>query len=336
MKINPEAADAKLQQKLTQAFNQSPTAMFVTGAGGNIEFANEAFCRSRGCSPEEICDRHCQDFGIQHLTGEEVSAMWRELGAAHPWKTETSYAQPDGRVRWEEIRLQGLIDESGQLTGLVGSLTDITQRKQNDLALRESEEKLRRILQAAHDAIILVDEEGKIRLWNQAASRIYGYSNEEAMGKDILELLAPARDLEKVRATFRESLVSGQGSGINQTTEWTMRRKDGQEIMVELSLTAVMFGDQRFFLGVDRDITERKKSEMERELLIKSLEEALANVKTLSGLVPICAACKRIRDDKGYWNQVEAYISSHSEARFSHGICPECIHKLYPEIESEL
>lgn len=262
--------------------------------------------------------------------------MWRELGAAHPWKTETSYAQPDGRVRWEEIRLQGLIDESGQLTGLVGSLTDITQRKQNDLALRESEEKLRRILQAAHDAIILVDEEGKIRLWNQAASRIYGYSNEEAMGKDILELLAPARDLEKVRATFRESLVSGQGSGINQTTEWTMRRKDGQEIMVELSLTAVMFGDQRFFLGVDRDITERKKSEMERELLIKSLEEALANVKTLSGLVPICAACKRIRDDKGYWNQVEAYISSHSEARFSHGICPECIHKLYPEIESEL
>jgi len=69
----------------------------------------------------------------------------------------------------------------------------------------------------------------------------------------------------------------------------------------------------------------------ERELLLEKLQKALGEVKQLSGFLPICASCKRIRDDAGYWNQIETYISAHSEAQFSHGICPECIKKLYPE-----
>jgi AmiR/NasT family two-component response regulator len=69
-----------------------------------------------------------------------------------------------------------------------------------------------------------------------------------------------------------------------------------------------------------------------RERLILELQEALAQVKTLSGLLPICSSCKRIRDDEGYWNQLEAYIQDHSEVVFSHGLCPECAKKLYPEI----
>ncbi len=73
----------------------------------------------------------------------------------------------------------------------------------------------------------------------------------------------------------------------------------------------------------------RHLAEEEREKLIRELQEALAKVKTLTGLLPICASCKKIRDDKGYWNQIEAYIRDHSEAEFSHGICPECMKKLY-------
>jgi CheY-like chemotaxis protein len=69
----------------------------------------------------------------------------------------------------------------------------------------------------------------------------------------------------------------------------------------------------------------------ERERLIDQLQEALAQVKRLSGLLPICSSCKRIRDDKGYWNQIEAYIRNHSDADFSHSICPECGQRLYPE-----
>jgi CheY-like chemotaxis protein len=83
---------------------------------------------------------------------------------------------------------------------------------------------------------------------------------------------------------------------------------------------------------LEGEIVERKKSEAARETLIKSLEGALANVKTLSGLIPICAGCKQIRDDQGFWNQVETYISEHSEARFSHGLCPKCAVKYFPDV----
>lgn len=77
---------------------------------------------------------------------------------------------------------------------------------------------------------------------------------------------------------------------------------------------------------------ERKRAEREREKLISELKEALAQVKTLSGLLPICASCKKIRDDKGYWQQVEVYLRHHSGAEFSHSICPDCAQKLYPDL----
>jgi DNA-binding NtrC family response regulator len=79
------------------------------------------------------------------------------------------------------------------------------------------------------------------------------------------------------------------------------------------------------------EISQRRKVEEEREKLISELKQALAEVKTLSGLLPICASCKKIRDDKGYWNQIEVYIRNHSDAEFSHGLCPECAKKLYPD-----
>ena len=71
----------------------------------------------------------------------------------------------------------------------------------------------------------------------------------------------------------------------------------------------------------------------ELEQKVKELEVALEKVKTLSGFIPICSSCKKIRDDKGYWNQIEAYLRMHSEAEFSHSICPDCARKLYPDIK---
>jgi|GEM_PF-1278004 len=81
------------------------------------------------------------------------------------------------------------------------------------------------------------------------------------------------------------------------------------------------------------EIEEKNKVELEREKLIEDLKEALAKIKSLSGLLPMCASCKKIRNDKGYWEQVETFISNHSEAEFSHSLCPECLKTLYPEIE---
>ena len=87
-------------------------------------------------------------------------------------------------------------------------------------------------------------------------------------------------------------------------------------------------------IGIALDITEQKRLEEQRERLIADLRNALTHIKTLRGLLPICAACKKIRDNHGYWKQIEEYISDHSDAKFSHGICPECRQKLYPKWSS--
>ena len=91
-------------------------------------------------------------------------------------------------------------------------------------------------------------------------------------------------------------------------------------------------GERIGFRGVTRDVTEKKRAEEEREKLVRDLQKALSEVKTLKGIFPICASCKKIRDDKGYWNQVEVYIRDRSEAEFSHAICPDCMKKLYGDI----
>ncbi len=79
-----------------------------------------------------------------------------------------------------------------------------------------------------------------------------------------------------------------------------------------------------------------KSVEKQKDILLIELQEALKNVKVLRGFLPICASCKKIRDDKGYWNQIETYIKEHSEAKFSHGICPDCVRKLYPEYADKI
>jgi len=96
--------------------------------------------------------------------------------------------------------------------------------------------------------------------------------------------------------------------------------KEVAEIRVELSLA-------------QQEIERRKQVEMENQRLIDELRQALSEVKTLRGFLPICASCKKIRDDEGYWQQIEKYIQERSEAKFSHGICPECADHLYPELK---
>lgn len=87
------------------------------------------------------------------------------------------------------------------------------------------------------------------------------------------------------------------------------------------------------FVAVLNDVTDKKQSEIEKDNLIGKLQKAFSEIKMLRGILPICSHCKKIRDDKGYWNQIESYIHEHSEAEFSHGICQECVKKYYPEMD---
>jgi len=96
---------------------------------------------------------------------------------------------------------------------------------------------------------------------------------------------------------------------------------------------SITIGREKFLFSIIHDISDRIFLEKEKEELIDRLQTSLSRVKQLSGLLPICASCKNIRDDKGYWNKIKCYITENSDADFSHGICPECAKKLYPKLK---
>lgn len=209
--------------------------------------------------------------------------------------------------------------------------SELAARKEMDLQLTASQERFRSIAESTPDAVISADSTNRIISWNRGAEKIFGYRADEIIGRSA-ETLLPQRSRSGEHIRFENFNTTIARDFIGKTFEAAGKRKNGEEFFLEQSLSTWQVGGERFFTSVIRDITERRRTQKEREDLIDKLQKALADIKTLSGLVPICASCKRIRDDKGFWNQIESYISKHSQAQFSHGLCPECSRKLYPEL----
>ena len=200
---------------------------------------------------------------------------------------------------------------------------EITARRNSEALLKKSEEKYRNIIRTTTDGFWLLDVEGCIQECNASYAKMSGYSIDELIGMSIPDLDAIENEKD-ISGQIRKIIEAG-----DDNFESMLRRKDDSVFNVEIS-TSFMSTENKFIAFI-RDISKRKKIQEEREKLIRQLQSALAEVKTLRGIIPICASCKKIRDDKGYWNQIELYIKNHSEAEFSHGICPECAKKLYPD-----
>jgi len=181
----------------------------------------------------------------------------------------------------------------------------------------------------SNELIQSVTPEGRFRYINNAWLRTLGYSKKQAARMTIFDIIHPD-ELEHCLELFTK-VMSGKDIGLVSTAFLT---RDGERIFVEGSVNCQFVnGKPTYTRAIFRDITERKKVEEERERMFKELEKALNEVKTLSGLFPICAWCKKIRDDKGYWEGVEQYIEQHTQAEFSHGVCPECKNKFFPADE---
>jgi PAS domain S-box-containing protein len=176
----------------------------------------------------------------------------------------------------------------------------------------------------ANDIILLYDHELRIVEANDRAVSSYGYTRDELFLLNAWDL-RPPESKSILETTLKQA--KDQKSLVFETVH---QRKNGTPFPVEVSVRVIEVEGKEFHQSIIRDITERKQAEKAREKLIHELQEAFTKVKTLSGLLPICASCKKVRDDKGYWNQIETYIRDRSEAEFSHGICPECMKKLYP------
>jgi PAS domain S-box-containing protein len=162
---------------------------------------------------------------------------------------------------------------------------------------------------------------------NDAYRTWFGKARSAVVGSTMRELLGPLYELNL--PYIRRALA-----GETQVFERTIPGPDGviRESLATYTPDIVDRVVRGFFVHV-ADVTAMKKLEAEREILIGRLELALSEVRTLRGLLPICMHCKKIRDAEGQWTPVESYVRSRTEAQFSHGICPECVARHYPEIE---
>jgi diguanylate cyclase (GGDEF)-like protein/PAS domain S-box-containing protein len=172
--------------------------------------------------------------------------------------------------------------------------TDITERKKTEEALRESEARIRTITDSAQDAIVMMDSDGYTSYWNPAAERILGYTGDEAIGKNLHQLIAPQRYHEAHRAAFDIFKLTGQGNAINSTLELEACQKNGHEVSVELSLSAFHLKNGWHTVGIIRDITERKLAEVKiQQMAYHDTLTGLPNRKLFSDRLYIALAQAR-------------------------------------------
>ncbi|MFC1856286.1 PAS domain S-box protein, partial [Thermodesulfobacteriota bacterium] len=192
--------------------------------------------------------------------------------------------------------------------------------------LHESEFMYRTIVNSTNEAIYFHTLQGEFLEVNDVACEMLGYEKDELLKLRLCDV-DTEDTVRKAKVNIRKIKRNGR-----LVFESEQRRKGGNKIPVEISSRTIEYKGKPAILSIVRDITERKKMEEDQNELIRELKKAVASVKTMKRLLPICSSCKKIRDDKGYWSQIESYISRHTDTLFSHSICPCCAERLYPEL----
>jgi len=244
------------------------------------------------------------------------------------------YRITDEGILHYEIIASPLRDSTGKVVAGIEAVRDITQRKRMEEKLRESEERFRGIFEDGPLGMLIADPNFKILKVNRAVCEMLGYAEADLTGRSIGEI-THAEDMEKSTGLSKQ-LLHGEVPLFRLEKRYV--KKNGEALWVNLTVTAIrgQEGKVLYALGMVENISRRRLAEQERERLVRNLQQALDNAKTLHGLLPMCAWCKKIRNDKGYWQKVEAYVQEHSDASFTHGICPECLNKVDPATAAEV
>jgi len=196
-----------------------------------------------------------------------------------------------------------------------------TQMGVKGIMTHKTEKTCRALLENALDAVFLTRPDGTILYANPAACALFGYTLKEFRERGRTAVVDPSDP--RIVEALEQRRQTGRFVGI-----LFLVRKDGTRFPAEVSSVIFMdtSGEERTSMFV-RDVTGRQR-------MVNELHDASAKAKHLSGLLTICASCKKIRDDEGYWKDVAAYIHEHSEADFSHGICPDCSKKMYSGLQA--
>ena len=208
------------------------------------------------------------------------------------------------------------------------------KRKEVEIALLENKQRFERLVNtipcAIYDYIRFSDGRSRFIYISPQCKNIFEHDADRVIeNPDLLWGMVHPDDVERLK---REDWKANQAKKLFQS-EVRISLPSGKIKWIQLTSmpSTQKFDSQIMWSGVILDVTERKAAEEEKNQLLIELHRALSKLQTLSGFLPICASCKKIRDDKGYWNQIESYIATHSEAEFSHSICPDCAKSLYPD-----
>jgi PAS domain S-box-containing protein len=317
-------ADSRFQSILEAA----PDVMLICNRQGEIILANAqvetvfGYRRDelQGCALDILLPDRFRQIHMQHLQRFFANPQMRPMGSGR----ELCGLRKDRTEVPVEISLSPLPSDEG--LQVLAAVRDVTERRRAQENLRKGEARYRLLFENSMDGVLLTSPDGRIFDANSSACSIFGRTREEirAAGRaGLMDAADPA-----LLPLLEERKRTGRGHG-----ELRARRPDGTVFPVEVS--SAIFTDaehNQFTCTILRDISPRKQAEAEREHLIADLQEALGQVKVLSGLLPICASCKKIRDEKGQWNPIEKYIRERSDAQFTHSICPDCGRRLYPEL----
>jgi PAS domain S-box-containing protein len=307
-------------------------AIFMLDSTGRVASWNAGAQMITGYAAAEVIGQHFsqfytpEDIARNHPDEELRLASERERYEEEGWRV-----CKDGSRFLAHVIITTMRDETGKLHGFSKITRNITERRNREAELRESEQRFRRAFDDAPIGMVLVTLRGHFLKANRAFCRMIGFPETELLGKDFQSVTHPA-DLEKNLSLVEETIA---GKRILYQMEKRYFHKNGETIWARLnaSLLREPDGQPRYFITQVENITELKLREAEREKLISELQQSLARVKTLSGLIPICGWCKNIRSDQGYWQSVEDYIHSQTTATFSHGICSDCRKKFLEQIE---
>lgn len=235
------------------------------------------------------------------------------------------YADDRGAFSAEE---QELLEElADDLAFGIAVRREREERRMAEIRLRESEGRLKAIFTSVHVGIAIIDAETHRAVdANPAALRLMRRPLEDVKGRVCHQFLCPAEE--------GACPINDLGQEIDES-ERELLTADGERLPILKSVVRVRLNGREHLLESFIDISARKAAEAEREKLIKELQTALSEIRTLRGFLPICASCKKIRDDEGYWHQIEIYIRNRTDVDFTHSICPECQDRLYGELFAE-
>ncbi len=275
----------RYDEVLESLFSNTPHSIFWKDCDLVYRGCNANFARIAGLSsPAEIVGKTDSDLA---WTAEETEAIRESdrtviANGKLVHDIEEHHLLSDGKNAILLTTKVPLKNAAGKVIGLLGVHADITNWRAAEEALRETTEKLRIITGSAKDAIIMMDDEGKVTFWNNAAKEIFGYSEEEAIGQDCHVLIMPEDYTELFQQGFQSFKETGTGFAIGKTVELEAKRKSGGTFPVEISLSAINVQGHWHTVGIVRDITKRKQSE---QLFQRDVSRYMAMIDTVPAMV---------------------------------------------------